>query len=77
MEKLLQRLGGIQIGQLADEVEFLDEGKTKQWSLKWRDGMCDVRPELNRQLHFQDQGNQNCWFLAKYFFLHNLFWFTK
>ena len=52
-------MGGIRIGQFADEVEFLDEGKTKQWSLKWRDGMCDVRPELNRQLYFQDQGNQN------------------
>ena len=59
MEKLLQRMGGIQSAQLADEVEFLDEGKTKQWSLKWRDGMSDVRPELNRQLHFADQGNQH------------------
>ena len=34
-------MGGIQIDQFADEVEFLDEGKTEQWSLKWRDGMFD------------------------------------
>ena len=42
MEKRLERMGGIRIGQFADEVEFLDEGKTKQRSLKWRDGMLDV-----------------------------------
>jgi hypothetical protein len=55
MEKRLHRLGGIQIDQFSDEVEFLDEGKTKQWSLMWRDGMSDVQ---SRQLHFPDQRNQ-------------------
>ena len=51
MKRLWRGLGWIQIDQFADEVEFLDEGKTKQESLKWRDGMFDVFPDKTTALY--------------------------
>ena len=59
----------IQIVQFADEVESLDEGKTKQESLKWRDGMFEAF-QSSRQMHFPVQRTQ-----TKDCLLSNWIWF--
>ena len=39
MEKRLEGMGGIRIGQFADEVEFLDEGEIWFTKKSWSENM--------------------------------------